>query len=240
MADLPSADHIELFSCEIYDVSRYPDHELIWLSPEEEPPTLIQLAESFKSLSLDTRDVGGPEPTPSDCPQAEQPGILPDPAHHQSINADVRLLSSNRPEGDSSVGIPITSSPLTYITPPQFNLTRWLFRVAALVSILLIGSVLPSIIEHMRPIRVKASATAGTPSTGTQNARRPRSGAVRVLTVMAGREETVKDISLRYVGHSDDDLFEEIRQLNPDLKDPDHLEDGQLIRIPLRASTPIN
>src|ERR1700719_4172957 len=136
MADLPSADHIELFSCEIYDVSRYPDHGLIWLSPEEEPPTLVQLAESFKSLSLDTRDVGGPEPTPADCPQAEQPGILPDPAHHQSINADVRLLSSNRPEGDSSVGIPFTSSPLTYKLPAQFNLTRWLFRVAALVGIL--------------------------------------------------------------------------------------------------------
>jgi len=235
MADLPSADHIELFSCEIYDVSRYPDHGLIWLSPEEEPPTLVQLAESFKSLSLDTRDVGGPEPTPSDIHQAEQPCILPDPAHHQSINADVRLRSSNRPEGEGCLGISITSSPLTYKTPLQFNATRWLFRVAALVSILLIGSVLPSILEHMRPMLVKASAAVGGPSTATQSAGRPRSGVVRVLTIMAGREETVRDISLRFVGHFDDDLFEEICKLNPDLKDPNHLEDGQLIRIPLRA-----
>jgi hypothetical protein len=43
--------------------------------------------------------------------------------------------------------------------------------------------------------------------------------------------------SIRYVGHFDDVLLEEIRNLNPDLKDPDHLEDGQLIRIPLREAT---
>jgi hypothetical protein len=63
---------------------------------------------------------------------------------------------------------------------------------------------------------------------------------VRVLTVMAGRQETVKDLGVRYTGHFDQDLFEEIRKLNPDLKDSDHLEDGQLIRIPLRANAPIN
>ena len=43
--------------------------------------------------------------------------------------------------------------------------------------------------------------------------------------------------SIRYVGHFDDVLLEEIRKLNPDLKDPGHLEDGQLIRIPLREAT---
>jgi hypothetical protein len=63
---------------------------------------------------------------------------------------------------------------------------------------------------------------------------------VRVLTVMAGRQETVKDLSVRYAGHFDEDLFEEIRKLNSDLKDPDHLEDGQLIRIPLQGATSIH
>ena len=38
---------------------------------------------------------------------------------------------------------------------------------------------------------------------------------------------------MRYVGHYDDDLSKQISSLNPDLKDPDHLEAGQLIRIPL-------
>jgi hypothetical protein len=235
MANLPESEQIDLLTCEIYDESSYRDATLIWLFPEEELHKLDQPAESFKSFSVDSQDASRPEAMPLDGPLKEQPGILPGPAHHQSSNPEVRLLLLNSSEGDGSFGIPIASSPLTYKPPAQYNLTRWLFRVAALVGILLIGSVLPSILEHMRPARVKAFAAVGGPSTGIQSALSPRSGVVRVLTVMAGREETVKDLSLRYVGHFDDDLFEEIRKLNPDLKDPDHLEDGQLIRIPLRA-----
>ena len=54
-----------------------------------------------------------------------------------------------------------------------------------------------------------------------------------MITVVAGPQQTLNDLSLRYVGHFDSDLSKEIRSLNPDLKDPDHLEAGQLIRIPL-------
>jgi general secretion pathway protein A len=55
----------------------------------------------------------------------------------------------------------------------------------------------------------------------------------QLLTVAAGPQQTVKDLSLRYTGHFDSELAIKIRALNPDLKDPDHLEAGQLIRIPL-------
>ena len=55
----------------------------------------------------------------------------------------------------------------------------------------------------------------------------------QVLTVMADPQQTLKDLTLRYLGHFDSDLSHKIRNLNPDLKDPDHLEAGQLIRIPL-------
>ena len=122
----------------------------------------------------------------------------------------------------------------------EFSLTRRLIRIAALVGILLIGSVVPSILGYLRPTWVKASAAIAGPSTATENVGRPMSKPVRVLTVMAGRQETVKDLSVRYAGYFDEDLFEEIRTLNPDLKDPDHLEDGQLFRIPLRATTPVH
>jgi hypothetical protein len=240
MANLPATEQIDFVTYEIYDDSSCQDDTVICLFPEEEPPTLNQPTEFFKSLSLDPQEIFAPEPMASDCPLEEQPGMLPDSAHLQSANSDVRLLPPNSSEGDGSFGIQITSSPLTYRPSPQFNLTRWLFRVAALVSILLIGSVLPSILEHIRPTPVKASAAVGGLSTAIQSAGRPRSGAVRVLTIMAGRDETVKEISLRYVGRFDDDLFEEICRLNPELKDPDHLEDGQLIRIPLRAGTAVN
>ena len=55
----------------------------------------------------------------------------------------------------------------------------------------------------------------------------------QVLTVAAGPQQTLKDLSLRYTGHFDSELALKIRALNPDLTDPEHLEAGQLIRIPL-------
>jgi hypothetical protein len=119
---------------------------------------------------------------------------------------------------------------LTDVLLVQPNPTRIFFRVAAVVAILLIGTALPSIIERVHPARVKASPALES----TKNAN------VRILTVMAGRDETVKDISVRYVGHFDEQLTQEIRKLNPGLNDLDHLENGQLVRIPLRAATSIN
>jgi hypothetical protein len=238
MANLPATKQLDLLAYEIYDELSHQEDTLIWLSPEGEQPTLNQRAEFLKNLSVDTQDICGLEPIALDCPPGQELDILPVPEPHCCSNTDIRLLLPNTSAG--SLGISITSSPLTYKSLAQFNVTRWLFRVAALVSILLIGSVLPSFLEHMRPMPVKASAAVGGPSTATQSAGRSRSGVVRVLTIMAGRDDTVKEISLRYVGHFDDDLFEEIRKLNPDLKDPDHLEDGQLIRIPLRSGTSVN
>jgi LysM domain len=237
MADLPSADHNELFNWEIYDESRHLDDGLIWLSSDEEAPTLVQTAESFKTLPLDTRDICGPEAMASDHP-AEHPILIPVFACHPSSNPDVRFLPRNSSASDGSAGFIFGSLLPSHKTFGQFTLTRRLFRVAALVTVLLIGSVLPSILGHLRTTRVKASAAVA--GRLTQSAGRPMSRPVRVLTVMAGQQETLKDISIRYVGHFDDVLFEEIRRLNPDLKDPDHLEDGQLIRIPLRTATAVN
>jgi hypothetical protein len=58
-----------------------------------------------------------------------------------------------------------------------------------------------------------------------------------VLTVIVRPQQSLKDLSLLYAGHFDTELLEEIRTLNPGLKDPDHLEVGQLIRIPLPPGT---
>ena len=56
----------------------------------------------------------------------------------------------------------------------------------------------------------------------------------QVITVAAGPQQTLKDLSLRYLGRFDGELSKEILSLNPDLKDADNLlEPGQLIRIPL-------
>lgn len=58
-------------------------------------------------------------------------------------------------------------------------------------------------------------------------------GASQVITVAAMPDQTIQDISLSYVGRFDAGLLQEVRALNPRLKDPDHLTAGQLIRLPL-------
>lgn len=98
MADLPSADHIELFIWEIYDESRHSDHELIWLSSDEEAPTLAQTAAPFESLPLVHRAICAPEAMASDCP-AEDPFVIPDSMCHPSSNTDLRLLPGNSSDG---------------------------------------------------------------------------------------------------------------------------------------------
>jgi hypothetical protein len=62
-------------------------------------------------------------------------------------------------------------------------------------------------------------------------------GDSQVLTVVVGSHQTLKDLSLLYAGHFDPDQFKEICNLNPELKDPDHLQAGQLIRMPLPPGT---
>jgi hypothetical protein len=50
----------------------------------------------------------------------------------------------------------------------------------------------------------------------------------QVLTVVARPEQTLKEISLLYAGHFDLQLLKDICAINPELKDPNHIEAGQL------------
>lgn len=225
----PATEYIDISSFEIYDSSGAKDDTLVWLLEVEELPELGEPAESCESGDLEA--VCGPETTALACAIGEQPDFPEFPVQ-QFESADEQLLPPDAPEGGDSSGISLTSSPLTYRASTPVVQTRWMFRVMALVGILLIGSTLPLILEHVQSTQ-KSSATFAS-SARNQSAKGTMNDTVRVLTVMAGREETIKSISLRYVGHFDQDLFEEIHSLNPDLKDPDHLQDGQLIKLPLR------
>ncbi len=248
MADVPQTKRIDfgnsnwagidLSNCENYDESHSGDSALIWLSSEEELPLLEQPTEAANVFCLVPQYGFQRDAIAGGGAQEQQPCVASLPADPFYTASDIQVLSDNKP-GKDSVAECFVSSPLTYRASAQFVATKWLLRVAALVVILLIGSELPSILEHVRPRRVKASATVGgefSVAPGTAGSTKT----VRVLTVMAGREETVKEISLRFVGRFDDHLLQEISRLNPDLKDPDHLEDGQLIRIPLRPRPPLD
>lgn len=143
---------------------------------------------------------------------------------------------------------PRTSALLTYGTSKKIGLPGWPVKSALLAIVLLSGTLLVTLLARSFPKRESAPAKAdhvseiqgaqvpanpsgGSPASYAADPQDTESG--QVITVMAGPQQTLKDLTLRYVGHFDDDLSKKIASLNPDLKDPDHLEAGELIRIPL-------
>jgi type II secretory pathway predicted ATPase ExeA len=142
-------------------------------------------------------------------------------------------------------GRPKTSSPLSYSPKPQLNLARWAFAVTALTFLLLGGSFL------FRPYLRSAELLQDPPNLsaplshtispeimpGTDAADPVETSSGQVITVAARPDQTLEEISLLYAGHFDTLLFKEICALNPELKDPNHIEAGQLIRLPLPPGT---
>src|SRR4029077_7176384 len=119
---------------------------------------------------------------------------------------------------------------------------------AILAVLLLSGTLLLAILVRSESKQVimpvifdNSSETLGPPTTAdpsegataSYDAAPQDTGNGQVLTVVVAPQQTLEDLSLRYLGHFDSDVSKKICSLNPDLKDPDHLEAGQLIRIPL-------
>ncbi len=141
-----------------------------------------------------------------------------------------------------------TKTFLTYDAGKKISRPRWPVRSAILAVILLSGTLLLAILgrseskQGLTPAIFDPSSNALGPlipadrsegTTASYDAAPQDTGNGLVLTVVAGPQETLRDLTLKYVGHFDDGLSKRICNLNPDLKDPDHLEAGQLIRIPL-------
>ncbi len=137
---------------------------------------------------------------------------------------------------------------LTYDAGGKISLPRWPVRSAILAVVLLSGTLLLAILGRSESKQAIAGAIFhhSSDSVGAQiladrsegasasyDAAPQDTGNGQVLTVAAGPRQTLRDLSLRYVGYFDSDLSKKICSLNPGLKDPDHLEAGQLIRIPL-------
>ncbi|MBI3670702.1 MAG: AAA family ATPase [Acidobacteria bacterium] len=150
---------------------------------------------------------------------------------------------------------PAPAPQLTYQPAEQRRRSGWVSRTAA-VSLLVIAGVLlfPSVrkldrtalraafhtaIQKITPQKLwnsrTVSAGLGTDSTGQPVA----SGAPAhvtvplTVTILAGPGETLRDVSLRYLGRYDENLLEQIQALNPQLQDLNQIEAGQLIRLPL-------
>ncbi len=137
---------------------------------------------------------------------------------------------------------------LSYDTGRKISFPKWPVRSAILAVIVLSGGSLLAILgrseprqPHSRAIFDHSSAAialpkltaepSGTPENYDAAPQETENG--QVLTVVAGPQQTLENLARRYLGYFDSELSQQIRSLNPDLKDPNHLEAGQLIRIPL-------
>jgi phage tail protein X len=69
------------------------------------------------------------------------------------------------------------------------------------------------------------------PNDGQQNSS-------KVFTYVVQPNDTLRALCLSVVGRYDEAVQQEIRELNPNLKDLTHLSPGQEIRLPLDASKP--
>lgn len=72
-----------------------------------------------------------------------------------------------------------------------------------------------------------------TPSTAAANLPAPASDSAQTVKVVVRPGETLQQIALRHLGKDNSDLIKQIQQLNPSLKNPDHIEADQEIRLPL-------
>jgi len=139
---------------------------------------------------------------------------------------------------------------LTYRAAATSGRNSWASGAAIVAGILIFAglSFAPLIARLMEPWRATAASIAPernaagfAPSVASEfgpvnssfSADPEDTASGQVITVVVGQGQTLEQISRAYIGRFDPQLLEEIRKLNPALKDPDHLEPGQLIRLPL-------
>jgi len=60
-----------------------------------------------------------------------------------------------------------------------------------------------------------------------------RENSLSSLAYVVQPRDTLRDLCLLILGRYDEVVLSQIQKLNPELKDPDHLDVGQKIRLPL-------
>jgi type II secretory pathway predicted ATPase ExeA len=139
---------------------------------------------------------------------------------------------------------------LSYNPVGQIRFRRGARYASAAGSLLLLGGMLFQLASGKLvrashgpvpgPAAHGAATSAGTGSPRSMNPQPlfglapPEAVSTGALTVVAGPHQSLREISLRYLGRFDRELFGQISALNPGLKDPDHVEPGRILLLPLR------
>jgi len=168
--------------------------------------------------------------------------------HATSAKSETAARHSRAPVIVPPKKAPPTDGYISYDLSKKLNLKRWQIRSVIVTAILLSAILALAILGRSQSNRgISPHMFDGTKSaigsllpSAPSNSGSPSYDAApletndgEILTVAAAANQSIKDLSLRYVGHFDSNLSNQILGLNPALKDPEHLEAGQLIRIPL-------
>jgi general secretion pathway protein A len=87
--------------------------------------------------------------------------------------------------------------------------------------------------EHPGTTTAPATAGKGVPAVGASVETSAQDSPPTAVTVIVQPGQSLKEICLQNVGRYDAELLSEISELNPQMKDPDHIEVGQSIWLPL-------
>jgi len=212
-------------------------------SKMESAATILDQNPRFPSLDIESK---ASEPTSAGS--AAESAASPAPALLPQSGPTVRLALT---DGHGSEKDRHDRSSLIDKLRAKLTLAWWPSRLIAFAGLCLLGSWLPYLAgpEQVQATSSRSpddSSSAGVsvkpvngsePRTSTDSADPQDTGSGQLLTVAAKPGQTLKQLSLLYGGHFDSGVLEEIRSLNPQLKDPNHLQAGQLIRIPLPPGT---
>jgi hypothetical protein len=213
----------------------------------------------MEAIASESYPVAEAEPAPVQeisavpVPAAPVPAAAAPVAHDSSATASGTKPQTPRPAPSSGTS-PKDGRSKSFLTYNAAGLKakppRWHVRSALVAAIVLTSTLVAAILGRSqarqaiaRPILDNPSNTQGEANRADQregpaanyDAVPQDTGNGQVLTVVAGPHQTLEDVAVRYVGYYDGELSKKIIGLNPDLKDPAHVEAGQLIRIPLPA-----
>jgi type II secretory pathway predicted ATPase ExeA len=164
------------------------------------------------------------------------------------------LPTPSRASGPAMRPAPPSAAHLSYRSPRESTAKLRGFAAIASCVLLLLGAsyAFPSVrslarqaydtlterILHRSPDSGAASSPPSSPASelnwpaydrGSQDA--------PVITVAPRTGQSIKELSDLYIGRFDSQLYRQIYKLNPDVKDLDYLQAGQLIRLPLPSET---
>jgi hypothetical protein len=115
-------------------------------------------------------------------------------------------------------------------------LQPWRWHAVTLAGVILLLGIFAIIMNHAP--RSESAAQAARPSGTTAYYADPEdAGEAQVITVLVRPNQTLQQLSELYVGRFDADIYKQILTLNAGLNDPDHIEAGQFLRLPLPQGT---